>query len=99
MPCQLSKLAISIAVSVTVTVAGALSQPSLPQLPRYSATKSRGLPYNFVIGWCGGFFHYIGKGVSPFLFFFWLQTLPALERFREKNPFLSFLTAPNAQQT
>ena len=47
---QLSKLAISLAVTVTAAVTPTTS-------PRSSATKSRGLPFNFVIGLCGAFFY------------------------------------------
>ena len=56
---QLSKLAIAIVASTTVTFPPTTS-------PCSSATKSRGLPYHFVIGWCGAFFPTIGKGVPQF---------------------------------
>ena len=64
--------------------------------PCSSATKSRGLPYNCVIDWCGAI-STNRKGCS--IGCFCLQPLPDCRHFREKSPFWPFLPAPNTKQT
>ena len=64
---QISQLNISIAVSICCLC---LCHHLSHSFPHSSATKSRDLSYNFVIGWCDGFFHQQER------VFFCLQTLP-----------------------
>ena len=77
---QLSKLAISITVTVAVT----LSPPSLPQLPPVPQQSNH--MFCHIILWL--------VGVVPFStnrnMFFCLQTLPACGHFCDKSPFCHF---------
>ena len=57
-----------------------------------SATKSRVMPYHFVIGWCGAFWHQ-----KEHVFFSCKHFLLA-NTFVTKARFLPFLTAPDTKQ-